>query len=68
MIAGHGGEVTNYIGRKTDYLVAGERAGSKLARAREAGTPVITIHQFLHMIQPRESERSGTASACQPKI
>lgn len=54
MIAGHGGEVTSYIGRKTDYLIAGERAGSKLAKAGKAGTSVITIHQFLNMIQPRE--------------
>ena len=64
MISDHGGEVTNYIGRKTDYLVAGERAGSKLAKAEKAGTSVITIHQFLNMIQLRESERNGTAIEC----
>lgn len=64
MIAGHGGEVTSHIGRKTDYLIAGERAGSKLDQARKAGTSVITIHQFLNMIQPRESKPGGTAMEC----
>ena len=54
MISDHGGEVMNHISRKTDYLVAGERAGSKLAKAGKAGTSVITIHQFLNMIQPHE--------------
>ena len=54
MISDHGGEVMNHISRKTDYLVAGERAGSKLAKAGKAGTSVITIHQLLNMIQPHE--------------
>jgi DNA ligase (NAD+) len=41
MIKRAGGKVTNSVSRNTDYLVAGDNPGTKLAKAQEVGTEVI---------------------------
>lgn len=44
-----GGRAAGSVSKKTDYLVAGENAGSKLERARELGVTVIEEAEFLRM-------------------
>ena len=41
-----GGKVSGSVSRKTDYVLAGEDAGSKLAKAQQLGVPVINEAEF----------------------
>ncbi len=47
LIQSHGGKMTDSISARTDYLVAGEQAGSKLAKAEKLGIKVISEADLL---------------------
>jgi DNA ligase (NAD+) len=49
-IKNRGGKVTDSVSKNTSYLVAGEAAGSKLAKAKELGVPVIDEGQLRRMV------------------
>ena len=53
-----GGRVSGAVSKKTDFLVAGENAGSKLDKARELGVTVLDEEHFLQMIQADDREES----------
>ena len=46
-----GGNVSNSVSKKTDYVVAGEDAGSKLDKAKELGVKILTEQEFIKLSQ-----------------
>lgn len=49
-----GAKVTGSVSKKTDFVIYGEEAGSKLDKARELGVAVLTEAEFLAMIGEQE--------------
>ena len=45
-----GATVANSVTHKTDYLICGDKPGSKLVKARELGITVLTEQEFLKMM------------------
>ena len=55
LIEQHGGSVTSSVSKKTDHVVAGEAAGSKLAKAEKLGVSVIDEGELLRRMEGGES-------------
>lgn len=51
LIAAHGGKASGSVSKKTSYVLAGEKAGSKLTKAQELGIPVLDEASFRQMIE-----------------
>ena len=51
IIEKHGGKVSSSVSKKTDYVLAGEEAGSKLTKAQELGVTIISEAEFENMVK-----------------
>jgi hypothetical protein len=51
LVAQGGGKASGSVSKNTSYLVAGDKAGSKLTKANDLGVPVLTEEQFQKMLE-----------------
>lgn len=50
-IESRGGKAAGSVSKKTSFLVAGEKAGSKLTKAEDLGVPVLNEQQFVELLE-----------------
>lgn len=51
MIESYGGKTSSSVSKKTDYVLAGEDAGSKLTKAQTLGVQILSEEEFLEMLK-----------------
>jgi DNA ligase (NAD+) len=54
LVEERGGSAVKSISKKVDYVVAGDKAGSKVAKAEKLGLTIIDFDAFMELIQTDE--------------
>jgi DNA ligase (NAD+) len=67
LIKSLGGKAVGSVSKNTDYVVAGEAAGSKLDKAKELGVPVLTEAEFDKLIGKTGGAGGKGVTAAVPK-
>lgn len=62
LITAHGGHASSSVSKKTSFVLAGEKAGSKLQKAVSLGVPVLNESEFLAMVSGEEAVPGEAAS------
>jgi DNA ligase (NAD+) len=62
LIRNAGGNVTGSVSKNTDYLLAGEEAGSKLDKAKELGVKILSEKDFMDLLgsKPKPNQKKQT--------
>ncbi len=55
LIEKHGGKTSGSVSKKTDYVLAGEDAGSKLKKAKLMEIPILTEEEFENLLKGKNS-------------
>jgi NAD-dependent DNA ligase (contains BRCT domain type II) len=51
LIQKYGGKVSNSVSKKTNYVLAGENAGSKLTKAQDLGIAILSEGELIKMLE-----------------
>lgn len=56
LVKKHGGKVSGSVSKKTDYIIAGENAGSKLDKAQQLGIKILSEDDIITLEKNRENK------------
>ncbi len=68
LIRDAGGNVTGSVSKNTDFLLAGEEAGSKLDKAKELGVKIISEAEFLKLLGSGKKSEKATEKTNQSEL